>query len=93
MYYYYCMFCHKLWFLYAVGSYMLMNSLDAIPGEKAQLKSPSVTHTSGCLDLTFYYYLYGSSKNMEISVHTITTGKLQRFYKKDLSKNCIDCLA
>lgn len=72
---------------------MLMSSEYAIAGETAHLKSPSVTPTSGCLDLTFYYYLYGTSKNMEISVHTITTGKLQRFYKNDLSKYCLDCLA
>lgn len=56
---------------------MLLGSAEAIVGEKAQIKSPLVTPTSGCLDLTFYYYLYGTSTTMEISVHTITEGKLQ----------------
>uniref|UniRef100_UPI0037E8B019 zonadhesin, like n=1 Tax=Semicossyphus pulcher TaxID=241346 RepID=UPI0037E8B019 len=57
-----------------LGSYLLMDSVEAIPGEKSQIISPQLTPTSGCLDLTFYYYLYGTSTTMEISVHTITTG-------------------
>lgn len=59
---------------YVVGQYMLMDSIIAIPGEKAWLKSPLVA-SSGCLDLKFHYYLFGTSKNMEISVHTMTTGR------------------
>lgn len=61
---------------------MLMGSTEAIAGEKAQIQSPLVTPTTGCLDLNFYYYLYGNSSTMEISVHTITPGKLQQFNKK-----------
>ncbi|CAJ1086482.1 LOW QUALITY PROTEIN: zonadhesin%2C like [Xyrichtys novacula] len=56
------------------GSYMLMDSTSAVPGEKSRIISPQQTPASGCLDLTFYYYLFGTSTNMEISVHTITTG-------------------
>ncbi|KAL7374402.1 hypothetical protein ABVT39_000053 [Epinephelus coioides] len=57
-----------------LGSYMLMDSFEAVPGVKSQIRSPVMTQSSGCLDLTFHYYLYGTSKNMELSVHTITTG-------------------
>lgn len=58
---------------YVVGQYMLMDAMSATPGEKAWLKSPLIP-SSGCLDLNFHYYLFGTSKNMEISVHTMTTG-------------------
>uniref|UniRef100_A0A3P9KZD7 Zonadhesin, like n=1 Tax=Oryzias latipes TaxID=8090 RepID=A0A3P9KZD7_ORYLA len=54
------------------GQYMLMDSLDTMPGESAQLRSPVITNSDGCLELTFYYYLYGTSTTMKISVHTIT---------------------
>ncbi|XP_073330761.1 zonadhesin, like [Pagrus major] len=57
-----------------LGTYMLMDSFEAIPGVKAQIKSPLITPLSGCLDLIFHYYLYGTSTTMELSVHTITTG-------------------
>ncbi|XP_035531480.1 zonadhesin-like, partial [Morone saxatilis] len=57
-----------------LGAYMLMDSYEAIPGVKAQIRSPLITPSSGCLDLTFHYYLYGTSTTMELSVHTITTG-------------------
>ncbi|XP_023821958.1 zonadhesin isoform X3 [Oryzias latipes] len=54
------------------GQYMLMDSYDTMPGESAQLRSPVITNSDGCLELTFYYYLYGTSTTMKISVHTIT---------------------
>ncbi|KAM8746516.1 zonadhesin, like [Acanthopagrus schlegelii] len=57
-----------------LGAYMLMDSFEAIPGVSSQIKSPLITPVSGCLDLTFHYYLYGTSTTMELSVHTITTG-------------------
>ncbi|CAN9509807.1 unnamed protein product [Ophioblennius macclurei] len=53
------------------GFYMVMDSLDTIPGESAQIRSPLVIPSSGCLELTFHYYMYGTSKNMQLSVHTI----------------------
>lgn len=62
-------------FPYVVGAYMLMDSFEAIPGVSSQIKSPLITPVSGCLDLTFHYYLYGTSTTMELSVHTITTGR------------------
>lgn len=60
---------------FVVGSYMLLDSTEAIPGVKAQIQSPQITPSSGCLKLTFHYYLYGTSTTMELSVHTVTTGK------------------
>ncbi|XP_061566690.1 zonadhesin, like [Cololabis saira] len=56
------------------GMYMLMDSLDTIPGVSSQIRSPSVIPPSGCLELSFYYYLFGTSTTMQISVHTITSG-------------------
>ncbi|XP_044040733.1 zonadhesin, like isoform X2 [Siniperca chuatsi] len=57
-----------------MGAYMLLDSFEAVPGVKAQIRSPLITPSSGCLDFTFHYYLYGTSTTMELSVHTITTG-------------------
>ncbi|XP_065806899.1 zonadhesin, like isoform X2 [Labrus bergylta] len=57
-----------------LGQYMLMDSAEAVPGVKSKLISPLLTPTSKCLDLTFYYTLFGTSNNMEISVHTISEG-------------------
>lgn len=59
---------------------MLLDSVEAIPGVKSQIRSPSITPPSGCLDLNFHYYLYGTSKTMELSVHTVTTGKKLHSY-------------
>nr|XP_046237582.1 zonadhesin, like [Scatophagus argus] len=57
-----------------LGAYMLLDSFEAIPGVKAQIRSPVITPSTGCLDLTFHYYLYGTSTTMELSVHTVTAG-------------------
>lgn len=59
---------------YIVGNYMLMDSIEAVPGFKAEIISP-LTASSGCLDLTFHYYMYGTANTMELSVHTLTAGK------------------
>ncbi|TMS02031.1 Zonadhesin [Larimichthys crocea] len=56
-----------------LGAYMLLESLEAVPGETSQIRSPLINPSSGCLDLTFHYYLYGTSTTMELSVHTMTT--------------------
>ncbi|KAM8900426.1 zonadhesin, like isoform 2-T2 [Spinachia spinachia] len=56
-----------------LGYYMLMDSVEAVPGVKSQIRSPLMT-SSGCMELTFHYYLYGTSSTMGLSVHTITTG-------------------
>ncbi|XP_008433300.1 zonadhesin-like [Poecilia reticulata] len=58
------------------GEYMLLDSFEAIAGESSQLRSPVIPSTSGCLELSFHYYLYGTSTTMEISVHAITGGSL-----------------
>ncbi|XP_071334202.1 zonadhesin, like isoform X3 [Trachinotus anak] len=55
------------------GAYMLLESFEAIPGVSSQIRSPVITPSSGCLDLIFHYYLYGTSTTMELSVHTMTT--------------------
>ncbi|XP_029931628.1 zonadhesin, like [Myripristis murdjan] len=55
------------------GFYMLLDSIEAVPGFKAEIRSPTVT-SSGCLELTFYYYMYGTATTMELSVHTVTAG-------------------
>ncbi|XP_028285469.1 zonadhesin, like isoform X2 [Parambassis ranga] len=54
-----------------LGAYMLLDSIDAIPGASSQIRSP-VINNAGCLELSFHYYLYGSSTNMQLSVHTTT---------------------
>ncbi|XP_016308921.1 zonadhesin-like, partial [Sinocyclocheilus anshuiensis] len=56
-----------------MGTYLLMDSIYSIEGESAQLWSPS-TSASGCLQLDFHYYMYGSAANMELNVHAVTTG-------------------
>ncbi|XP_068569750.1 zonadhesin, like [Cebidichthys violaceus] len=56
-----------------LGLYMLMDSMETIPGAKSQITSTLITSSTGCLDLTFHYYLYGTSSTMELSVHTVTT--------------------
>ncbi|KAM7377718.1 hypothetical protein PAMA_014158 [Pampus argenteus] len=56
------------------GAYMLMESFEAVPGVQSEIRSPLIPPPSGCLDLTFHYYLYGTSNAMQLSVHTITTG-------------------
>ncbi|KTF89303.1 hypothetical protein cypCar_00024223 [Cyprinus carpio] len=60
-----------------LGSYLLMDSSYSIEGKSAQLWSPS-TSASGCLQLDFHYYMYGSATNMELNVHAITTGKIYK---------------
>ncbi|PWA14817.1 hypothetical protein CCH79_00014482 [Gambusia affinis] len=59
-----------------LGEYMLLDSSEAIPGESSQLRSPVIPFTSGCLELSFHYYLYGTSTTMEIRVHAIKGGNL-----------------
>ncbi|KAM3842690.1 zonadhesin-like [Diretmus argenteus] len=56
-----------------LGSYMLMDSMDAVPGAKAEIRSP-FTASAGCLELTFHYYMYGTANTMELSVYTLTPG-------------------
>ena len=60
---------------YVVGSYMLLDSFDAIPGVSAQIRSPQIAPTTGCLEVSFHYYMYGTSTTMQLSVHTIASGK------------------
>lgn len=55
-----------------LGLYLLLDSSSSIEGEFAQLWSPSAS-ASGCLQLDFHYYMYGSAANMELNVHAVTT--------------------
>ncbi|XP_019732999.1 zonadhesin, like [Hippocampus comes] len=58
------------------GSYMLMDSSSAVPGLDGQILSPVIHHSSGCLQLTFHYYLYGTSQTMQLRVHPLKGGIL-----------------
>lgn len=62
--------------LSVVGQYLLMDSLSRVPGEKVELWSPSTTTSSGCLDLTFHYYMYGTATTMKLNVYAVTSGKI-----------------
>ncbi|XP_037116970.1 zonadhesin, like isoform X3 [Syngnathus acus] len=57
-----------------LGFYMLMDSSFATPGLQGQITSPVIHTSSGCLDFTFHYYMYGTSRNMQLSVFTLTEG-------------------
>ncbi|XP_061619132.1 LOW QUALITY PROTEIN: zonadhesin, like [Phyllopteryx taeniolatus] len=59
-----------------LGSYMLMDSAFAVPGRAGHIRSPVIGTPSGCLELTFHYYLFGTSETMQLSVHTLTGGLL-----------------
>lgn len=55
-----------------------MDSAYSVEGTAAQLWSPTTSSAStGCLQLDFYYYMYGSASNMELKVHAVTAGKTQ----------------
>nr|XP_049615661.1 zonadhesin, like isoform X24 [Syngnathus scovelli] len=57
-----------------LGLYMLMDSSFATPGLQGQIISPVINTSSGCLDFTFHYYMYGTSRTMQLSVFTLTEG-------------------
>ncbi|XP_055358421.1 zonadhesin, like [Betta splendens] len=57
-----------------LGLFMLLDSTEAVPGVSSQIRSPLLTPSSGCLDLTFHYYMYGTSTTMELRVHTMSPG-------------------
>ncbi|GAA6104294.1 zonadhesin, like [Tachysurus ichikawai] len=58
-----------------LGSYLLMDSFDSIPGASAQLWSPSIpVPSSNCLQLNFHYYMYGTAADMELNVHVVISG-------------------
>ncbi|KAM6949504.1 zonadhesin-like [Aplochiton taeniatus] len=57
-----------------LGSYLLMDSFSSVPGAKAEIRSPSIPFTTGCLDLTFHYYLYGTATTMQLSAHVLPAG-------------------
>ncbi|XP_036843242.1 IgGFc-binding protein isoform X8 [Oncorhynchus mykiss] len=57
-----------------LGQYLLMDSLFRVAGEKVELWSPPTSSSSGCLDLTFHYYMYGTATTMKLNVHAVTSG-------------------
>lgn len=48
-----------------------MDSLYAVPGLDGQILSPVIHPSTGCLELTFHYYLYGTSQTMQLRVHLL----------------------
>ncbi|XP_034146574.1 zonadhesin, like isoform X2 [Esox lucius] len=56
-----------------LGSYLLMDSEYTVPEENVQLWSPSVAST-GCLELSFHYYMWGTATRMKLEVHAVTAG-------------------
>ncbi|XP_063043702.1 zonadhesin, like [Engraulis encrasicolus] len=57
------------------GNYLLLDGLYAVPGLSSQLWSPSATPTAtGCLQLTFAYFMFGTATTMQLSAHVATGG-------------------
>nr|XP_032830989.1 zonadhesin-like [Petromyzon marinus] len=50
------------------GNYLLLDSEYNDPGTALLLESPALP-SSGCLVLSFHYFLYGSAENMAINVY------------------------
>ncbi|XP_069042968.1 zonadhesin, like [Lepisosteus oculatus] len=55
------------------GSYMLLDSIFCVPGAKSELWSPAVSN-GGCLQLSFYYYMYGTATTMRLSAYAAAAG-------------------
>ncbi|KAG2468426.1 FCGBP protein, partial [Polypterus senegalus] len=55
-----------------IGMYMLLDSLYVAPGVKGELRSPLVL-SDGCLEFSFYYYMYGTAKTMQLNVYATTS--------------------
>ncbi|XP_051780732.1 zonadhesin, like [Erpetoichthys calabaricus] len=55
------------------GMYMLLDSLYGAPGVKGELRSPLVL-SDGCLEFSFYYYMYGTANTMQLNVYATTSG-------------------
>lgn len=71
-----CCGCKLYKSVITVGSFLLMDSADSIPGASAQLWSPSIpAPSSNCLQLSFHYYMYGTATDMELRVHVVINGK------------------
>lgn len=55
------------------GYYMLLDSTNARPGQKAVLLSP-LSHSSGCLTLSFYYIMRGQGHEEALFVYATFLG-------------------
>lgn len=60
-----------------------MDSSYSVEGAAAQLWSPTTSPvSSGCLQLDFYYYMFGSASNMELNVHAVTAGTIPQVFSR-----------
>uniref|UniRef100_A0A8C4S3B0 Zonadhesin n=1 Tax=Erpetoichthys calabaricus TaxID=27687 RepID=A0A8C4S3B0_ERPCA len=61
------------------GMYMLLDSLYGAPGVKGELRSPLVL-SDGCLEFSFYYYMYGTANTMQLNVYATTSDRETSLY-------------
>ncbi|KAL1768316.1 zonadhesin [Sigmodon hispidus] len=59
------------------GYYMLLDSTNARPGQKAVLLSP-LSHSSGCLTLSFHYMIRGQSPGEGLFVYATFLGNIRK---------------
>ncbi|NP_001100604.2 zonadhesin precursor [Rattus norvegicus] len=59
------------------GYYMLLDSTNARPGQKAVLLSP-LSHSSGCLTLSFYYIMHGQGHDEGLFVYATFLGNIRK---------------
>ncbi|XP_031194207.1 zonadhesin isoform X3 [Mastomys coucha] len=59
------------------GYYMLLDSMNARPGQKAVLLSP-LSHSSGCLTLSFYYIMRGQEQEEGLFVYATFLGNIRK---------------
>ncbi|XP_051018087.1 LOW QUALITY PROTEIN: zonadhesin [Acomys russatus] len=59
------------------GYYMLLDSTDGRPGQKAVLLSP-LSHSSGCLTLSFHYIMRGKSPGEGMFVYATFLGNIRK---------------
>nr|XP_025720382.1 zonadhesin [Callorhinus ursinus] len=59
------------------GFYMLLDPKNAKPGQKSVLLSP-LSHSSGCLSLSFHYILHGQSPGAALTVYASVLGSIRK---------------
>ncbi|XP_027965808.1 zonadhesin [Eumetopias jubatus] len=59
------------------GFYMLLDPKNAKPGQKSVLLSP-LSHSSGCLSLSFHYILHGLSPGAALTVYASVLGSIRK---------------
>lgn len=66
----------SLAFYFLGGFYMLLDPKNAKPRQKSVLLSP-LSHSSGCLSLSFHYILRGQSPGAALTIHASVLGETQ----------------